>query len=220
VPRNAAFWEEVIDQNGLEVGNDGQPTHYCTREDHEGKSVIYLTLANGPITKWDVLADGHATGTHHQGIEWEVEADRQEEADHERVVRRNFTVMMEEDPEAAGKLWAELAKERDDLDAECTQDEVEQEAAWCQEALSSVLNPKAEKIRICAKSKRWCNADIKERRKAVGREKCRRRNSEEAARAKAKLQKSIRRTKSQMWSDYPQNLRGAEVWRTARNTNP
>jgi len=73
--------------------------------------------------------------------------------------------------EAVEKLWMELAKERAHLSTECTEDEVEQEAAWCQEAMSSVLNSTAKKIRICAKSKRWWNADIKERRKAVAREK-------------------------------------------------
>jgi len=44
--RNAAPWEEVIDENVLEIGNDGQSTHHWTREGHEGKSVIDLTLAN------------------------------------------------------------------------------------------------------------------------------------------------------------------------------
>jgi len=88
--------------------------------------------------------------------------------------------MTEEDAEAAEKLWAELANEIAHLDAECTEDEVEQEAAWCQEAMSSVLNATAKKIRICANSKRRWIADIKERRKAVGREKQRRWNSEEA----------------------------------------
>jgi hypothetical protein len=86
--------------------------------------------------------------------------------------------------------------------------------------MSSVLNSTAEKIRICAKSKRWWNADIKERRNAVGREKQRRRNLEETARAKAELQKLIRRSKSQMSTDYLQNLKGAEVWRAARYGNP
>ena len=119
--------------------------------------------------------------------------------------------MTEEDLEAAEKLWRESAKERAPLGAECTADEVEHEAAWCQEPMSSVLNTKAKKIRICAISKRWWNADIKER-KAVRREK-RRRNSGEAVRGKVKLQKSIRQSKSKMWSEYLQNLRGAEVWR-------
>jgi hypothetical protein len=202
VQRDAAFWEDVIDENGLEIGNDGRPTHHWTREDQEGESVIDLTLANRPIVKWTILADDHATGSDHEVIEWEVGVDRQEEADHETVVGWNLAAMTETDVEAAGKLWAELAKERAQLDAECTVDEVEQEAAWCQEAMSSVLDATAKKIRICARSKRWWNADIKERRRTVGRERRRRRHSEEAARAKAELQKSIRRSKREMWSDY------------------
>jgi hypothetical protein len=83
---NATFWEEVIDVNRLEIGNDGRATHQWTREGHEGRSVIDLTLANRPITKLSTLADDHATGSDHKVIECEVEADRQEEADHERVV--------------------------------------------------------------------------------------------------------------------------------------
>jgi hypothetical protein len=103
--------------------------------------------------------------------------------------------------------------------ADCTADEVEHEAAWCQEAMSSVLNTTAKKIRICARSKRWWNAEIKETRNVVGIEK-RRWNSGEAARAKAKLQKSIRQSKRKMWSEYLQTLRGAEFWRAAPYANP
>jgi len=217
--RNAAFWEGVIDEYGLEIGNDGRSTHYWTREDHEGEPVIDLSLANRPIIKRTILADNHATGSDHDVIEREVEADGQEEADHERVVGWNSAAMAENNWEAAEKLWRELAKERAHLDAECTEDEMEQEAAWCQEAISSVLNTTAKKIRICARSKRWWNADIKERRKVVGREK-RKRNSEEAARVKAKLRKSSRQSTSKMWSESLQNLRGAEVWRAAQYANP
>ena len=61
--------------------------------------------------------------------------DRQEEADHETVMAWNLTALTEEDAEAAEKLWMELAHERTQLDAECTEDEVEREAAWCQEAI-------------------------------------------------------------------------------------
>jgi len=55
--------------------------------------------------------------------------------------------------------------------------------------MGNVVDATAKKIRICAKLKRWWNTDIRERRKAVGREKGRRRNSEEAAKAKAEFQK-------------------------------
>jgi len=110
--------------------------------------------------------------------------------------------------EAAEKLWMDLAKARAQMDAGCTADEVEHEAAWCQEAMGNVLDAMVKKIRICSTSKRWWNTDIKKRRKAVGREKRRRRNSDEAASAKAELQKSIRQSKRTMCSDYLQNMRG------------
>jgi hypothetical protein len=91
---------------------------------------------------------------------------------------------------------------------------VEHDAAWCEEALSSILNATAKKIRMCAKFKRWWNSDIKERRKAVARER-RRRNTEEAPRTPTKLQMLILHSKSKMCCEYSQMLREAEVWRAA-----
>jgi len=47
VQRNAVFWEDVIDENGLETRNDdGEATHHWTRQGHEGESVIDLMLEN------------------------------------------------------------------------------------------------------------------------------------------------------------------------------
>jgi len=111
VQQNGKFLENVIDENGLEIGNDGRATHQWTREGHEGESFIDLTLANRPITKWPILADDHTTGSDHEVIEWEVETDRQGVADHRSVVGWNLSAMMEEDAEVAEKLWIELAKE-------------------------------------------------------------------------------------------------------------
>jgi hypothetical protein len=95
----------MMDENGLEIGNDGRATHHWTREVHEGESVIDQTMANRPISMWFILADGHAMGSDHEVIEREVEADRQEESDHERVVGGYLAAMTEEDAEAAEKLW-------------------------------------------------------------------------------------------------------------------
>jgi len=58
----------MIDKNGLEIGNDGRATHHWTREIHEGESVIDLTLANQPITKWFISPDAHATESYHEVI--------------------------------------------------------------------------------------------------------------------------------------------------------
>jgi hypothetical protein len=220
VQGDVAFWEDVIDENGLEIGNNGEATHHRTRDGHVDESVIDLTLGNRPITQCSILADDHATGSDPEVIEWEVEVDRQEEAGHERTEGWNIAALTEEDAKAAEKLWMELAKERAHLDAKCTADEVEQEAAWGQEAMGNVPDATAKKIRIGAKSNRWWNADIRQGRKAVGREKRRRRNSEEAAKAQAELQRSIRQSKRKIWSEYLQNLRGAEGWRAAQYANP
>jgi hypothetical protein len=83
-----------------------------------------------------------------------VDADRQEELDHERIVGWNLAAMTEKYLETAETLLMDLAKERADLYAECTEDEVEQKATWCQEAMSSILNATPKKIMIWAKLKR------------------------------------------------------------------
>lgn len=79
-------------------------------------------------------------------IELEVDADRQEEGDHDRVVGWNLTVMTEEDPEAGEQLWAELAKVEAHLDADCPDDMMEWEASWSQEPMSGMLIATAKKI--------------------------------------------------------------------------
>ena len=102
---------------------------------------------------------------------------------------------------------------------ESTGDEVESEAEWCKDTLSMVLDATANKIRICARSKRLWNGEIKEMRSQLGREKGRRHRSAATAQAKAELQKSIRRETGMMWNDYLRNLSGAEVWRAAMLAN-
>jgi hypothetical protein len=71
------LWEEVFNENGLYVGNDGHPTNFRTKENHEGDSVSELTLANRLIMKWYIQVDDHATGTDHGDMEWEEAIDRQ-----------------------------------------------------------------------------------------------------------------------------------------------
>jgi len=102
-------------------------------------------------------------------IEWEVNVDKQEEADHVQVIGWNLAAMSQEDKEAAEKLLKELERDRAHLGEECMGDDVEREAEWCQATVSKVLDVKAKKIGICARSKRWWNGEIKYRRGALGR---------------------------------------------------
>jgi hypothetical protein len=218
--RDTTYWEEIIDENGLVVGNDDRPTHYWTRHDSMGESIIDLTLANRPFGKSMILDGSHATGSDHKKIEWALEMEKQEEAVGTQVKGWNLAAMSQDDVEAAEELWRERAKDRAHLAAESTGDEVESEAEWCHEALSKVLDATAKKITICMHSKGWWNSEIKEKRTQLGREKRRRSRSAATAQAKAELQKSVRRAKDKMWNDYLKNLRGAEVWRAAKFANP
>ena len=217
--RDAAYWEDIIDEHGLLIENDDRPTHHWTKNESEGESIIDLTLANRPLGKWSILDWSHVTGSDHEIIEGEVDMEKQEEAEGTQIVGWNLAAMSQEDEEQAEKLWKERARGRAYLGEESMGDEVESEAEWCQEALSKVLNATAKKIRKCACSKRWWNGEIKEKRSQLGREKRRRRRSEATAQAKAELQKSIQREKGRMWNDYLRNLRGTEVWRAAKFAN-
>jgi len=97
------------------------------------------------------MADDHATGSDHQVIENEMISDGLEEPDHERVVAWNLAAITLEDLNAAEKLCREVAKERAHHNAGGTEGEVQQEATWCQEAMSSFVNATAKKLRICAR---------------------------------------------------------------------
>jgi len=143
VQLNTAFWEVVIDENGLEIGNDSRATPCWTTEAYEGVSIIALTLPNRLITKWSILADDHATGSDREVKQRKVAPDRQVEVHHVRVVGWNLPAMTEKEMEAEEKLSMVVAMERAHLDTECTEDKVEQEAAWCQKAMSSILSTTA-----------------------------------------------------------------------------
>jgi len=92
----------------------------------------------------------------------------------------------------------EIVMERVHLDVECTEVMVKQEATWCHKSMSRILNATSTTIRIFAILMRWWNADIKERRNAVGTEKRKSCNSEEAAQGQAALQKLIQLSKISM----------------------
>jgi hypothetical protein len=176
-------------------------------------------LATQPITGWITQNGSHATGSDREVIKWEFNVNKQEEADQVQVIQCTLPAMSKEDQEAAKKLWRDLERERAHLGKECKGDNVEGEAELCQETLSRVQHAKAKKIEICAGSKRWWNCEIKERRRELGRKKGSGRRSEAAARAQAELQMSIRQSKSRMWNDALQNLKGGEVCRAAKFTN-
>jgi len=168
--REAAYWEGIIDVDGLVIGNYDRPTHYWTRNECEVVSIIDLTLANRPFGKWTIVDGNHAMGSDYEIIEWEVDMEKQGEAGGKQVVGWNLAAMSQEDKEQAEKLWKERGRGRAYLGVESTGHNVESETEWCQEVMGKVLDASAKKIRICARSKRWWNGEIKEMRSQLGRE--------------------------------------------------
>jgi len=52
---DATFWEEILDEYGLQIGNDGRPTHHPRRNGAQGESTVDLTMATQLITRWTTL---------------------------------------------------------------------------------------------------------------------------------------------------------------------
>jgi len=96
---------------------------------------------------------------------------------------------------------------------------VQSDAAWCQEELHKVLDATAKMITIWVWSKRWWIGENNEKRSELGREKRRRRRSVATALARAELQKSIRRAKDWMRNNSLKNQRGAGNWRAGKFAN-
>jgi hypothetical protein len=65
----AAYWEVIIDEHMLVIGNDDQPTQYWTRNDRQGEFIIAQTLANQPFGKWMISVGNHSTWSDNEVIE-------------------------------------------------------------------------------------------------------------------------------------------------------
>jgi len=147
--RDATYWEEIIDEPGLVIVYDHQPTDYWTRHNSMGGSVIHLTLANLPFGEWMILDGSHTTQLDHMIIEWILEMENHDEEGGTEVVRWNLAARSQEDVEVAEQLWRQQAKDRAHLGAESTGDEVDSEAEWCQEALRKVIDATVKQIMSC-----------------------------------------------------------------------
>jgi len=61
--RDARFWDQIIDEHGLVIGNQDGATHYWTRHDSMGESILDLTQAHRPFGKSIILDRSYATGS-------------------------------------------------------------------------------------------------------------------------------------------------------------
>jgi len=178
--RNHVFWEQMIQTNELIIWNSEEETRMGAGANNH--SIIDLTLSSAGIElNWSV-ATGHATGSDHELLQWEVlgapcPADagstettgwdisgwdprgKEEEEANAAVAKR---AQAEEGYRRGVRASAILADDS-------TVEEVDAAAATLRAAMVGTLDQHARAKRWCSRSKRWWNPELKDLRKELGR---------------------------------------------------
>src|SRR6267378_4077628 len=215
--RNAAVLESLIENFGLYLNNN---TDEATRpKASPGTSIIDLTLTTmemGPLPAWGVNKEV-ATGSDHELIEftWEDQDKRLDGQCREGDAGEDSEVTgwdikgLIDDKEALEKAeqsWREITAGRPTLTDQCTLGEVEEEAWWVQEMLSTVLNRHAKALRVTSRSKRWWGEEIKKSRRAYAQARRSWRaglvSAEELKAIRNDYYRGIRKAKRKCWESF------------------
>jgi hypothetical protein len=137
------------------------------------KSVIDLTWSStleSPLGLWRLAKVDKETGSDHRVIIWETKRDTTASTLPSKVgerIRWDINGMSEDDKDEAELLWLEASETRPILDDFSFCEDIESETLWIEESFTKILNQKARRIRLCARSKRWWNDTIDAKRNAV-----------------------------------------------------
>jgi hypothetical protein len=85
--------------------------------------------------------------------------------------------MREDDKDEAELLWLTATETRPTLDDFSFCEDIQSETLWIEETLTNILNQKARRIRLSARSKRWWNDTIDAKCEAVSQAKRRQHES-------------------------------------------
>ena len=125
---------------------------------------------------------------------------------------------------AARQTWRQIVGERGVLTDESTSQELEDEAEWIQNTTVTVLDTYCKRVRIVARSKRWWNESIQQRRKDLSAVKRRRRggmaSKKEVKEARRLMRKEIREAKRRTWEEFLEAAAGDNVWSVMNYTKP
>jgi hypothetical protein len=210
----------------MQLGNDGK----CTREGSNGsKSVIDRTLSSPLESPLGLcrLAKGHEeTGSDQRVTIWETKRDTTASTLPSKIgerIRWDINGMSEDDKDEAELLRLEASETRPILDDFSFCEDIESETLWIEENFQKILNQKARRIRLCARSKRWWNDTIDANHKAVSQAKRRQHElgGKDRLRAARKAMKTeIRKAKREMWQTFLGNAQLDDVWRALEFTKP
>lgn len=142
------FWEHIVNQHALQIGNNDQSTPHWARNGEEYESTMDVTLAKQPIKQWTILDVRHTTCSDHVLIEWQLCVDMQEVAYLVQVIQCNLAAMVQEEKQAAKNESKEVERQSACLQEESTGHKVEREAEWDQIPLSKVLDAESKEMRI------------------------------------------------------------------------
>lgn len=105
----------------------------------------------------------------------------------------------------SGRVWREPAP-RQILHNSSTISDLEEEIDWIQSTLVEILNREVRAVTICARSKRWRNEEIREKRRELVKEVRRKRGGrggrDKVKAAKSALRAEIRRAKRTTWEKF------------------
>jgi hypothetical protein len=154
----------------MQLCNNGK----CTRERSNGsKSAIDLTWSSpleSRLRLWRLAKDHEETGSDQKVIIWETRRDTIASMLPSKLgerIRWDITRMSEDDEDDAELVWLDASETQQILDDFSFCEDIESETLWTEENFTKILNQKARRIRLCARSKRWWNDTINAKRKAV-----------------------------------------------------
>jgi hypothetical protein len=83
------------------------------------------------------------------------------------MIRWDISSMTEDAKDEAELLWLEAGRSRAILDDFSFREDIEAETKWIEETFTKILDQRARRIRLYARSKWWWNETIVPKRKAV-----------------------------------------------------
>jgi hypothetical protein len=142
------------------VINDRYPTCITINNNRVIESIIDVTLARGggvvDISGRTMSEDNKDIGSDHKTMEivWGEESSK---GTSQVFAGWNIDSMQEQDLMQTKEWWKEWSGKRDTLSDNSRIQQPDDEATVIRQTLTEVLNQKAKKLTVCARSKRWWN---------------------------------------------------------------